>query len=138
MGFVFPLAVGLWAVSWAMEDAGLMHYAFKSEDNYEIEPIHIRYTSYLKGYAGISALMFVIQFTMYQANQNSLEDGLLILAVVLLAIVCFFPAYFLFTFYAISRLDCSYCSRRQLENIFCPLIYLFWADEIVWQPRTFD
>lgn len=96
MGFVFPLTTGLWAVSWAIEDAGLMHYAFKSEDNYEIEPIHIKYTSYLKGYAGISGLMFVIQFTMYQAVQNSSEDAYLILAVVLIAIVCFFPTYFLF------------------------------------------
>lgn len=97
MGMVYPLAVGLWAVSWAIEDASLMHYVFRKDDYYEIEPIHVKYTSYLKGYAGISGLLFVIQFTMYQAENNSFEDGLIIIAALLIAIICFFPTYVIFT-----------------------------------------
>mgnify|MGYP006289692857 CR=1 FL=1 len=96
-GLIYPIAVGLWAVSWAIEDSGLMHYVFRSDDYYEIEPIHVRYTSYLKGYAGFSAILFVIQFTSYQGQNNSPEDAALILAVLLIAIVCFFPTYFIFT-----------------------------------------
>lgn len=96
MGFVYPIAVGLWAISWAIEDSGLMHYAALSEDSFEIEPINLQYSSYLKGYAGISALMFAISFTLENVKQNTIGDGALILAVLLIAIVCFFPTYIIF------------------------------------------
>ena len=41
-GFIAPISFGLWSASWAMEDAGLMHYDIpKSDDErlYEIEPV---------------------------------------------------------------------------------------------------
>lgn len=96
-GLIYPLAIGLWAVSWALEDAGLMHYAFLDEDNYEIEPVNIWYTSYLKGYAGISALMFIVRFTYEIFVQNSAGDAALIFAVLLISIISFFPTYIIFT-----------------------------------------
>jgi len=61
-GFIAPIAFGLWSASWAMEDAGLMHYDIPKPDEkrlYEIEPVYRRYSNYLKGYAGLASLLFM-------------------------------------------------------------------------------
>ena len=95
-GLAFPISIGLWSIAWAIEDAGLMHYSFMDDGYYEIEPIHTKYSSYLKGYAGISAILFVAQFVYEVSQQNSWGDAALIFAVLLIGIVCFFPAYIIF------------------------------------------
>ena len=54
---IFPLMVGLWAIGWVLEDTGLMHFKLPKENErflYEIEPIYLKYNSFVKGYAGIS------------------------------------------------------------------------------------
>lgn len=73
-----PLAVGLLAISWAMEDGGLIHYKFpeSSKEFFEIEPIHFRYGAYIEGFAGISSFLFYIStillYIEYDAEMISL------------------------------------------------------------------
>ena len=60
---LLPFVVGIWAVGWAIEDAGLMHYKFPKENEkilFEIEPVHLKYNGLVKGYAGISSVIFMI------------------------------------------------------------------------------
>ena len=62
-GLIAPIAFGLFAISWIMEDAGLIHYSIPPEDEdklYKVEPVHDSYSSYLKGYSGVSSLIFLI------------------------------------------------------------------------------
>ncbi|MFW9845370.1 MAG: hypothetical protein ACFFD6_01375 [Candidatus Thorarchaeota archaeon] len=74
-GIVAPFAVGFWSVSWSMQDAALMHYKFPPEDNpdlFEIEPVHIKYESLLKGYAGLSSILFIITLVLYVSPGGNL------------------------------------------------------------------
>ncbi len=60
---ILPFAVGLWAVGWSIKDAGLMHYRFPKENEeslFEIEPVHLKYNGLIKGYAGVSSIIFII------------------------------------------------------------------------------
>ncbi|KKM65881.1 hypothetical protein LCGC14_1486810 [marine sediment metagenome] len=60
---ILPFVVGIWAVGWAIEDAGLMHYKFPKENEkilFEIEPVHLKYNGLVKGYAGVSSVIFLI------------------------------------------------------------------------------
>jgi len=62
-GFLVPIAVAMWSVSWSYHDASLVHYKLPDHDKnelYEVEPIHLRYDSFLKGYAGFSSIIFLI------------------------------------------------------------------------------
>ena len=59
---ILPFGVGLWAVGWSLEDAGLMHYRFPKENKeslFEIEPVHLKYNGLIKGYAGVSSIIFI-------------------------------------------------------------------------------
>src|SRR6056297_746351 len=94
-GIVYPIAVGLWAISWALEDSGLMHYVFRDNDYFDIEPVYVRYNTYVKGYAGIGALLFAVEWPLEQLN-NSATDALFIFAALLISIGCFFPAYIVY------------------------------------------
>lgn len=63
---IIPFSIGIWSVGWSFEDAGLMHFKFsKKRINplYEIEPIHYRYNSIIKGYAGISTIIYIIDLS---------------------------------------------------------------------------
>ncbi len=60
---ILPFAVGLWAVGWSIKDAGLMHYRFPKEIEeslFEIEPVHLKYNGLIKGYTGVSSMIFII------------------------------------------------------------------------------
>ncbi|MFX1370121.1 MAG: hypothetical protein ACFFAY_16140, partial [Promethearchaeota archaeon] len=62
-GIVVPISVGLWSVSWSLRNASLVHHKFpepSSGELYEVEPIHLKYESLLKGYAGFSSLLFIM------------------------------------------------------------------------------
>ncbi len=96
-GLLIPVAVGILSISWAIEDSGLVHYSFKEGDFYEIEPIHMKFGSYVKGYAGISSLIFVVQFVITVVNQQSVSDAALILVSIIMAFVCFVPAYLVYS-----------------------------------------
>jgi hypothetical protein len=76
-GFLSPIALGLWATAWFMEDAGLVHYKFPKDDEtgfFEVEPVHVRFSSYVKGYAGVSSLIFIVTifFLMINSWMNAL------------------------------------------------------------------
>ena len=98
---ITPVIVGLWSLSWAMQDAGLMHYKFYEEDNrlYEIEPIHIHYQSFLKGYAGISSIFFLVQLIITWASVTEevrTSDVLMSIFLPLFIIVLALPAYIVY------------------------------------------
>ncbi len=57
------IVVGLWAIGWSFEDAGLIHYHLPEnpmDEFFEVEPVHFRYKTWLTGYAGLSALFFYL------------------------------------------------------------------------------
>ncbi|MBD3337512.1 MAG: hypothetical protein GF353_00295 [Candidatus Lokiarchaeota archaeon] len=95
-GIIYPISVGLWAISWAIEDAGLVHYVFQSDGYYEIEPVNVKYTSYLQGYAGLSSIFFIVEIFMYHASHDRLSDSFLVFPPLIIIVLCFFPTYFLF------------------------------------------
>jgi len=72
--FIFPIVIGLWSVGWALADAGLVHYSGlegqkeRYDKLFEIEPTHMKYNNYLKGYAGISSVVFLISLAIYFAG----------------------------------------------------------------------
>ena len=85
-GLVTPIATGLWSVSWGLEDASLMHSKFPPEDSpelFEIEPVYLKYDSLLKGYAGISSILFVISLILYMSATGTVEELLLVFLVIL-------------------------------------------------------
>ena len=114
MGIVFPIAVALWSISWAIEDAGLMHYVFKEDGYFEIEPVYVRYSLYLKGYSSISSLMFLIEMFTYQVQYNSgIADGLLVVAALLVLLISFLPMYVILT----KSMGSFKFLRKDLEEI---------------------
>ncbi|MBD3353892.1 MAG: hypothetical protein GF364_20585 [Candidatus Lokiarchaeota archaeon] len=90
-GLLVPASIALLSISWILEDSGLVHYSFKEGDFYEIEPIHNKYGSYLKGYAGISSLIFVFKFALEASNQGNLFDMALVLVAIIMALFCVIP-----------------------------------------------
>ncbi|KKN06618.1 hypothetical protein LCGC14_1075360 [marine sediment metagenome] len=68
VGAVLPIVIGLWSIGWIIEDSGLMHYKLSKESSFsyfEIEPVHIRYNAIVKGYAGITGILFLINAAQY-------------------------------------------------------------------------
>jgi len=83
-GFVVPLSTAMWSVSWSYHDASLVHYKIPDDDKnelYEIEPIHLRYDSFLKGYAGLSSIIFIINLIAVQLTTEGQLMALLVLYV---------------------------------------------------------
>jgi hypothetical protein len=66
----------MWSVSWAYHDASIFHYKIPDVDKnelFEIEPVYLRYDTLLKGYAGLSSILFIINLLMIQlVDQNAL------------------------------------------------------------------
>jgi hypothetical protein len=63
---------------------------------YEIEPVATNYMSYMKGFAGISSLLSVYKFIVYNIEYNRGTDALLILIPLLIIALCFLPSYLIF------------------------------------------
>ncbi len=100
----YPFAIGLWAIGWAIEDAGLMHYKLPEGTEkvlYEIEPVHLKYMNIIKGYAGISAIVYYVSFINYyitnRIGQSQFAEA--IFTVPLFALVTWLPAYFVYTIF---------------------------------------
>lgn len=96
-----PVAVGLWSIGWALEDCGLMHYKLpetKEKMLYEIEPVYRKYQSIIKGYAGISAILyFVSAISYYIINQvGGLGSILQIIGGPFILVFIIVPGYFLY------------------------------------------
>ncbi len=98
----YPFAIGLWAIGWAIEDAGLMHYKLPKGTEkilYEIEPIHLKYMNIIKGYAGISAIVYYVSFINFYLT-HAMETKFIfeaIFTIPIFALVTWLPAYFIYT-----------------------------------------
>ncbi|MHA1293157.1 MAG: hypothetical protein ACTSQJ_10855 [Promethearchaeota archaeon] len=119
IGILFPISLGFWCVGWALEDAGLMHYRIQDErvgrELYEIEPIYLKYTSFLKGYAGISSIIFVVQISIHFFNVGGeyMFDAFAIIILLFVVFLLLIPAYLM---YAKVMGDNSYL-RKDLKEI---------------------
>jgi hypothetical protein len=83
-GLVGPFAMALWSVSWSFREASLVHYKIPdagTDELYEIEPIHMRYDSFLKGYAGFSSLLFLVNLTLVYLSTREIEMAFMVLYV---------------------------------------------------------
>jgi len=98
-GLVLPIVVGLWSIGWILEDSGLIHYSLKKrlDQLFEIEPIHLRYNSYLKGYSGISAIVFLVTLILYFSQfPGRTSDAITIGLTPAIAIFNSIPAYLVY------------------------------------------
>ena len=117
-----PIVVGIWSVGWAMEDQGLMHYKFDDRPGrelYEIEPIHINYTNFLKGYAGISSILFLIQVAITWASVTSefrLSDLIFTILMPAIIIVIAIPAYILYSKF-VAQKDFLRSNLKRLKKL---------------------
>ena len=104
---LLPLVLGLWATSWSLEDAGMIQYKVPPEGEsgfYEVEPIHSKFNGYLKGFAGISSLLFLVTiFLGISSLENEWENALFTLLVPFFTIIQMIPAYMVHL-----RMDKSY------------------------------
>jgi len=83
-GLVGPFAMALWSVSWSFREASLVHYKIPdmgTDELYEIEPIHMRYDTLLKGYAGFSSILFIINLTLVYLATREIEMAFMVLYV---------------------------------------------------------
>ncbi|MFX1393068.1 MAG: hypothetical protein ACFFAH_05770 [Promethearchaeota archaeon] len=102
--FILPIVMGLWSIGWALEDSGLIHYSGlegqreRLDKLFEIEPTHLRYNGYLKGYAGISSIVFLISLTVYfMGFEGRVEDVLFVIITPLMTIIISVPAYIIYS-----------------------------------------
>ncbi len=98
-GLLVPIAFGMLAAAWAMEDAGLMHYYIPEEEDrlYEVEPTHMRYTTYLKGYAGLSSLLFIISIIyQFMVVGGNIENAFVTILLPFFAIIQTIPGYLVY------------------------------------------
>ncbi len=100
-GLIAPLAFGIWTASWAMEDAGLLHYYIpKGEEPqlYAVEPVHLRYKDFLRGYSGLSSLFFIASiFILFATTGGNIESAIFILLIPLFSILSTIPGYLLYS-----------------------------------------
>jgi hypothetical protein len=83
-GFVVPISIAVWSTGWSYRDASLVHYKIPDDgvdDLYEIEPIYLRFDSFLKGYAGFSSILFIINLVIVQFTTQDFAMALLVLYV---------------------------------------------------------
>jgi hypothetical protein len=129
-GLIAPIAFGLWSASWAMEDAGLMHYDIpKSGDTrlYEIEPVYRRYSNYLKGYAGLASLLFMtwVVFLLWSVNIPVLAV-IFTLLIPVFSILQTIPGYFVY-----ARLSTSFLTSKLSEINKVSVLDLMPSDDSV-------
>jgi len=101
--FIFPLVIGLWSVGWALADAGLVHYSGlegqkeRYDKLFEIEPTHMKYNNYLKGYAGISSVVFLVSLAIYSTGfQGRASDVLTVILIPAISIIYSIPPYLVY------------------------------------------
>ncbi len=102
-GLVVPISVALWSTGWSYRDASLVHYKIPNNgiaDLYEIEPIYLRFDSFLKGYAGFSSILFIINLVIMQFTTQDFVMALLVVYVFMHISLLSLPA-----IYAHSRVN---------------------------------
>jgi hypothetical protein len=97
-GLVVPLSIALWSASWSFREASLVHYKLPEEGSdelYEIEPINLRYDSFLKGYAGFSSILFLINLTVLYIATREMMMAILVIYVFMHISLLSLPALYL-------------------------------------------
>ncbi|TFF91423.1 hypothetical protein EU545_04110, partial [Candidatus Thorarchaeota archaeon] len=109
-GFIAPIAFGLWAVSWVLEDSGIIHYDLPSagaNEYYEVEPVYRRYAGYLKGYSGLSSILFIGSvFLLFLQSGGMLESAAFTLLIPLFSVIQTIPGYLVY-----SQIGTSFLTR---------------------------
>ncbi len=65
---ILPIIVGILAVGWAFEDAGVIHYKLQkqvTQEFFEIQPIHLKYRDLILGYASLSSVFYFARSIYY-------------------------------------------------------------------------
>ncbi|MGY5858576.1 MAG: hypothetical protein RTU63_04340 [Candidatus Thorarchaeota archaeon] len=109
-GFLIPIAIAMWSASWSYHDASLVHYKIPDYDKnelYEVEPVHLRYDSFLKGYAGLSSIIFLL--TLFLAN---LVDESQLMAVTVLYVFMHMSLLTIPAIYVHSRLNHNWLRKN--------------------------
>lgn len=101
IGLLMAIVVGLWSIAWALEDSGLTHYKFFDQEGNElreIEPIKNKYASFLKGYAGITSILFLIEvmFMFGQVGDDRVAEITWLIFLPIIGIGFLFPVYLLY------------------------------------------
>lgn len=116
---LLPIVVGLWSIGWAFEDSGLMHYRFDTRPGrelYEIEPVHARFNSFLKGYAGISSVLFLILAVIAWAGvtkEARISDIIGTISIPIVVIISSIPAYIVYAIFTGKK----YFLRKNLREL---------------------
>ncbi len=96
---ILPFAVGLLSISWTMKDIGLMHYKIpnnKKDKLFEIEPTYIKFNSMIKGYAGISSIIFFVTALSFYVSINDTERIIFVLLETFIMMFFMVPAYLIY------------------------------------------
>lgn len=119
---LIPVVNGLWVIGWVLEDAGLMHFNFSSKNGdslFEVEPIYRNYTYYLKGYAGISSIIFLIQVILawtevsQRAGEDRISDIIMTIFLPALTIIISLPIYYIYGKY----IDKKFLIKEDLRKL---------------------
>lgn len=108
-GLIAPLAFGILATAWIMEDAGLIHYYLPEDRSelYEVEPVYKQFSNYIKGYAGLSSILFIISVAfIFLTSGGNYESAIFTLLVPFFSILQMIPGYLVY-----SRLGTDYLRK---------------------------
>lgn len=97
-GLFMPIAIALWSASWSFREASLVHYKIpddSTDELYEVEPIYLRYDSFLKGYAGFSSLLFLINLTVLYLATREIMMAILVIYVFMHIALLTLPALYI-------------------------------------------
>lgn len=96
-GLLIPVAIGFWATSWAMEEADIFHHHDMGTERripMEVEPAYLRYNNYLKGYIGLSSVVFIATVAaLFIIGGKAIEAAIFTLLIPLFAVVQSIPSY---------------------------------------------
>ena len=95
-----PIYIGIWAISWALEDSGLIHFSIPGTKDkyYEIEPLFYKFTTYLSGFAGLTAIFYYLgAVTFYLTVTQHLGEILISLLTFVSFVINTGPAYVLYS-----------------------------------------
>ena len=106
ISILMAISLGIWSIGWAIEDAGLMHFSLqanrKGKEFYEIEPIHLKFISYLKGFAGITSIIYLFELglaysSLLKTHPDVIIDLLSTTLIPLGMVIFLLPAYLIYS-----------------------------------------
>jgi hypothetical protein len=124
VALIIPFVFFLFSTTWAIEDANLMHYSLGAKDAvyFEVEPMHFRLSDFLKGYAGISAIIALVNIYitdlspwLYPFSSNLFRAVLMLLIWVFGAFCYFIILYWFYAYVLAPRMHKKMVSKLQLK-----------------------